>query len=569
MSLSSLRSRVSQLESDLRTVEAYNRELCNELSIVENGVAHANNTLESYNMYIQNTLDSSDNIIHSSHQKIVDSIAVQAEIERMYVRFKNIELANKKIRKANSDIYYDFANYRTVRKIVHGIMDNLDMNMVSDKAIHKAVEKQHLQSPDYWLTCVLISVMAWKNNDKELAERATAKAISFDKKLSAIFYMLFNLRMKRNDAAVKWFETYQECDQKGSDNRTFLVLFSLYNNTDEEATGEDFRNKISDYINNTIQLSRQNSGYNESEIITGIFIQFMRMQIPESFNYALLSKYCLTFGELTNNMVRVKNNINILDFILKTINVAETRVNFLLKNYVSEIIAIPNQIEQSTYEEIAYNEMIIKLDGNVDEAKIRHEVQKSKAANPLNLVAEMASWVYERDNQDITGHMRKHMFTLTKNIQKSATEAYAQDYRNRNKTTLPIKINDYAADVNFNQENSEIAKAEAFYYDIRDNNLSTIKDWPAYLGLGLAILAIVGGIALTTILFAVAAICIGYGVFALLNNNAQRRQLELACTDSIRTTTDILSKLFTEFASYQQQFNEYDAYHERIVQELV
>jgi hypothetical protein len=39
------------------------------------------------------------------------------------------------------------------------MMDNLDLNMVKDSVIYKSVEKQHLLTPDYWLTSVLISIM--------------------------------------------------------------------------------------------------------------------------------------------------------------------------------------------------------------------------------------------------------------------------------------------------------------------------------------------------------------------------------------------------------------------------
>lgn len=62
----------------------------------------------------------------------------------------------------------------------------------------------------------------WRNDDKELADRAMDRAIKLDKKNSAIFYMLFNLRMGREEAALKWFYTYQECDLKGSDQRALL-----------------------------------------------------------------------------------------------------------------------------------------------------------------------------------------------------------------------------------------------------------------------------------------------------------------------------------------------------------
>lgn len=56
--------------------------------------------------------------------------------------------------------------------------------MVSDQTITRSVEVQHLQTPDYWLTCVLISVMAWRNDDKELADRAMDRAIKLDKRIA-------------------------------------------------------------------------------------------------------------------------------------------------------------------------------------------------------------------------------------------------------------------------------------------------------------------------------------------------------------------------------------------------
>ena len=149
MSNYDLKSKLNQLESQLRQAERVNAELRGELSTVERGVSRAHKELEDYNDRIRGTLDNCNGAMTSSHQRVIDAIEVQGEIERMYVRFKQMELANKKIRAANNKKYYDFANYRTVRKIVQGIMDNLDVNMVSDKTITKSVEVQHLQTPDY------------------------------------------------------------------------------------------------------------------------------------------------------------------------------------------------------------------------------------------------------------------------------------------------------------------------------------------------------------------------------------------------------------------------------------
>ena len=246
MSLADLQNYANALQNQVNQLENENRELMHELSVVERGVLGAMNELEAFNAKIRNTFDYCANSMTYSHDKAVQSIVVQGEIEELYTRFKQIELANKKIRACNNKKYYDFANYRAVRKIVQGIMDNLDLNMISNRTIFKAVEVQHLQTPDFWLTCSLIAVMAWKNDDKRLADRALAEAIKLDKKNTSLFFMLFNLRVDREDAALKWFESFQECEMKGSDEDTFLMLFTLITKTKYRKGAE--RNEISKII---------------------------------------------------------------------------------------------------------------------------------------------------------------------------------------------------------------------------------------------------------------------------------------------------------------------------------
>jgi hypothetical protein len=568
MSLQNLKSEVSRLERRLSREQSINRELRNELATVANGVSRAHSTLENYNLHIQNTLQNSDNVIHSSHQRVIDAIALQGEIEKLYIRFKNIELANKKIRAANNKKYYDFSNYRTVRKIVQGIMDNLDVNMVSNQTITKSVEVQHLQTPDYWLTCVLISVMAWKNDDKELADRAMARAISLDKKHSAIFYMLFYLRLNRNEAALKWFTPYQECEPKGSDQRTFLMLFSLMSKTIAESVDEKTRNQIFAYINHVIVSCAQAEGYSEDDIISKIRHNYSRMQPSEQIEYALLRKYCGAFNELTANMMRAKNNINILEFILKTVNVPIEQRNEFLKGYIDELISNPNQVEESIYEEIAYNELVIRLEGDVDTAKARFEAEQQKAKNDINLISEMIDWIYERDNQEVKGQIRLNMFTLTKALQEKAVETYTGDYRSRRINAAPVTINDYSTTVDFRQESDEINKIETHYTSIKDSALSEVKDWKAFIGFGTAVLAAAGAFFAGFWLLALTAVGIGFGVFVLLSNKSKRKLLELTCRDNIRVAKDVLQKLFIEFKQYQEQFNEYDSYHDQIVNEF-
>lgn len=568
MSNYELKSRLNQLESQLRQAERVNAELRGELSTVERGVSRAHKELEDYNDRIRGTLDNCNGTMTSSHQRVIDAIEVQGEIERMYVRFKQMELANKKIRAANNKKYYDFANYRTVRKIVQGIMDNLDVNMVSDKTITKSVEVQHLQTPDYWLTCVLISVMAWKNDDRELADRAMARAIKLDKKDSAIFYMLFNLRMGRDEAALKWFYTYQECDLKGSDQRTFLMLFSLVSKTLVENVEDSTKNEIFAFIKKVIDANMRASGYSEADIVNQILQYLNRMQPSDQLQYSMLRKYCTEFDQMSAVMMKAKNNIGILEFILKTVNVPVEQKNTFLKGYIDELIATPNQTEKDVYDEIAYNELIIRYEGEVETAKEVFSAEQTKKANNLNLIAEMIDWIYECEAQDINGQIRMNMFTLTKALQEQAVDAHVEDYRSRRKVTHNVTIGEYTTEVNFKREDEEYSKVASYFTGKRDDAIAALKNWKAFIGFGVGIASAVGAFFVGYWLFAVALIGAGYGAGVMLSNKSQIKHLEQKCAESIRSTSDILQQLFSEFSKYQAELDEYDSYYERIKNEF-
>ena len=564
MSNYALQSELNALESELSQAQQINRELRGELSTITNGVSNANKELSDYNSKIRNTLDNCNGTMNSSHQRVVDAIALQGEIEVLYTRFKHVELANKKIRECNNKKYYDFANYRTVRKIVQGIMDNLDVQMVSDKTITKSVEVQHLQTPDYWLTCVLISVMAWRNNDKELADRAMARAINLDKKNSAIFYMLFNLRMGRDEAALKWFYTYQECELKGSDQRTFLMLFSLVSKTLSDTVDENTKNEVFSFIKKIIDANMKASGYDEDEIIARIKHYFNRMQPSDQLQYSMLRKCCGEFDQLTSTMMQAKNNINILEFILKTSNVPEEQKNTFLKGYIDELIASPNQAEKEVYDEIAYNELVIKLEGDVTAAKEQFDAEQTKKANDLNLIAEMIDWIYERESQEVNGQIKLSMFTLTKMLQEKAAESHVEDYRARRKNNYAATLGEYSTTINFKREDEEYDKIKKFYTEKKDAELATIKAWPAYIGFGVAVAALIGCFFVGFGLLVFTLGGAGYGAFKLLSNKSHVKQCEQKCEENIKATSETMSKLFAEFKQYNKELDEYDAYYEQI-----
>lgn len=568
MSNQLLRAEISRLESQLHDIERKNEQLRAEIGAAVNGVNQAEQNLSAYNQQIRSSLDRASNVINDSTQRALEAYELQGQIDQLYTRYKQVELANKKIRALNNKKYYDFQNYRVVRKIVKGMMDNLDLHMVSDAVIYKSIERQHLLTPDYWLTCVLISIMAWRADDRLLADRALESAYRLDTKNSSIFYMIFNLRMEREESAVKWFLEYQKCELKGGDEHTFLMLFSLISKTLSDQVDEEISGMISDYIHKLMTAQAKKTGYREEDIVTALRQHMLKFMRTESYDLPLLAKYCTNYASIERMLNLAGNNYNILAFILKTVHVSAAERNTYLKEYLNELLAKPNDAEIETYREIEYQERVIEMGGDIEGAKASFDEELARRDGEFDLISTMIGWVYDFSNEDVNGQMRLNMFTLLKSFQEKAAASYFAGYRDMYRTVDSVSILDYCADVDFMDEAGETVKAENRYQEQQKQELSHIKNLPAYLSLAAGVAC--GGMAFFVHPFLFAGLGIGavIGAGLLLSNRFRRKNVILKMQKQKESVLGILHQLFAEHEKMRRLYEGFDEISGKIVEEL-
>lgn len=568
MSNYELKAKVNRLESQLHEIERKNDQLRSEINSTVNSVNQAESNLTDYNQHIRSSLDNATGVINNSINRALDAYELQGQIDKLYTRYKCVELANKKIRALNDKKYYEFNNYRTVRKIVQGMMDNLDLNMVSDAIIYKSIEKQHLMTPDFWLTSALISIMAWKSDDKVLADRAMDVAFKLDPKNSSIFYMIFNLRMDRNQAAVKWFLEYQKCELKGNDEHTFLMLFSLISKTLSDNVDDETSRLISDFIHRLIVECAEKEGYSEDDIVSFIQHHMRNFMRTESYELPLMAKYCGDYGNVTRLLNLASNNFNILEFILRSVNVPIAERNTYLKEYLKELLAKPNDVEIDTYNEIEYNELVIRMSGDVEGAKARFEESLSHREENFNIISTIIDWVYDFSNEDINGQMRLNMFTLIKTLQEKAADLYFSKYRSMYKAIHPVNIFDYSTDANLANESGEISKIESFYQDRRREELATVKDLSAYIAFVVGVACGVAAFFVHLLLLVGAGIGAVMGAGIIISNKYKRKNIILKIQTQKNNVLDIMHKLVLEHEKMKELYTGFDGVSTRILEEL-
>lgn len=464
---------------------------------VVNSVNQAERELSSYNEHVRDSLDHATGVINHSINTSLSAYELQGQIDQLYTRYKHVELANKKIRTLNNKKFYDFNTYRTVRKIVQGMMDNLD------------------------------------------------------------------LHMGREEAAVKWFLEYQRCDLKGSDENTFLMLFSLISKTLSDTVDEETCRLIFAYIHRLIAEGTEKAGYREEQVIGVIRQRMQNLMQTEAYELPLLATYCKDYSTIVKMLNLAKNNSNILEFILKVVHVPVAEKNTYLKEYLNELLEKPNSVEIATY-----NETIIRMGGDVKAAKEVFDREIERRESELNIISSMIGWIYDMGNEDINGQMRLNMFTLLKRLEEKAADSYFQMYRNMYRDVHPVQILDYASEADFSNESGEIQKAESFYEEQQRQEMDAVKNTSAYIAFGVG--ALCGAAAFFTDLLLLTGlgigVCVGAGLLAA--NSFKKKNIALRIQKSKTDVTDILHKLFGEYGDMTKLYRELDGVSEKIVGEL-
>ena len=572
MSNADLINERNRLQSVLHQLEAENRQYEAEVNHTVSGLHSIYNGLTEYKTNVNNTLLRAKSQLDSSEQTAENAYGLQQQIEALYPLYKNMEEADKRIRELNNVKYYEFKNFRMVRKIMQGLMDNLDFNLINDELIYKAVEKEHLQAPNFWLTCALLSFMGWKNDNRDHAERAIAEAYRISPKDSCVFYMIINLRLGREEAALKWLSLFEQQDLKNSDHEVFLMMFSLISKTVYENVSTDVRLRVEGFVNRVINECITKEGYDAETIFQKVSGHLRESCNSTAHAYPALQQYAKEYSQFSELLCYAENNANILERIRQIINGRVEDRNAFLKQYVDKLLEKPNQVEKDTYDEIEYNEMIIMYKGDKAAATLAYNEKKQKEEEEINIVSEMINWIHAPEKDGVNPQMRRNMFVLMKDFEQNGYTRYREKYQAMYRYRFNIQVGGYSSEADLTNPSAETQKVGNYFRGVLAENLSKISDVMAYILFVIAGVALIGGII-------IGGAFIGIGVFAmvvaaigavvkLFANRTQRANLTKDCERSISNVSAIIHKLAEEFRKANTEYLQMDAIAEDIYDEF-
>ena len=564
-----MRAELSSLQGQLATIQRENAQFAAEISAVCGAVGTATGALVETNNHISSTLQTGTSRLANAHATALSTQELQGEISWIYERLKRMELANKRIRELQNKRYYEFKTYRQVRKIVQGVMDNLDFNMVSLDLIEKAIEKNHLQTPDYWLTCVLLAVVSWMDGSRERAQRALDQALQLDKKRTAAFLLIFNLRMGRDEAAIKWFSVLKDMELVGADKSMVLLFFSLLSRTIKEAVSEGTRQKVIGHVRRLIDQSMTDVGVGREETIARMEKLMVGMCSESAFEYPLMVKHCPAWTSFWSPLVLARNNEKLIGYYGDIMNVTESATNEFLKVYIDEVVAAPSGTEQGVYDEIERNENIISFQGDVDAAEAAWASSKSEAVERLDVVSKMLHWVYDPvGSLEANPQMRLSMFTLMKDLQITSASRYIEHYRAAFVTKTEVVVDGFS--VNADLQNIAAAKSEATAYCNAKcaEDQAAVKDVSAYVAMAAGVALAVAAYWVGPALLAVAALAVVGGFGFIFYNKKEREKISLKWDSITANMQSTLDELGAEFTQYAAEYAEWDMLSDRMLAQL-
>lgn len=572
MDASQLRNAIYDLQRECNRIERENRAMQQEIDVICDSARSASGRLTLSLNAANGALENSKNIIQYADQTLHTISDEQDHIGVLYRGFKNIETANKRIRELNNKIYFEFANFRVVRKLVRAFVDNISLDIVTPELIYKSVEKEHLQSPNFWLSCSMLAIMHWKEDDQNAAERALEQAMQLDERQTALFFMSFNLLLGRKDATLKWFECYQRMEKTGDDARFILLLLHATNL--REDTNDKFTKSIKAYLFDEYKKSVPMN--DRATIVEVVKDHLVQCNSSETFVFDNLRNYVKDYSTMSLSLTMAKDNAAILDFVENTNKVSRGRGYVYIERFISELLDTPDEKERAYTDEIIYNETIIRCVGDLAKAEEMYNQRHQHDVSPLNLMQECVDWLFGNKRAECSEVARSNMFMLCRELIEEAAQMYFNEYRTKNKSIHPVIIKDYSTDMNFSNKSKEISKVEEFYSKKKNSQLATVKNISVIVCLILAAICFAGGVVsliggdgsspvpmiLAFVLMACLVLC---AVVLFFGNKNKRRKIIETNRANLKKAKEIIEHLFDEYGQYQIAFEESDSLASEII----
>lgn len=159
-------------------------------------------------------------------------------------RARNMQFAQTSLVDVRAQLDRKFGHHETVRRNTIGMLQAMDVGIVTEATLRQAAEHLMIDAPGYWLAPVQVALAAWIQDDPAIADRALLAAASRDPNKTALFFSLVLARYERHKATAQWIKEYFRGQNRTALSRDFTVVLDAVT---QGALGANCRGLVADH----------------------------------------------------------------------------------------------------------------------------------------------------------------------------------------------------------------------------------------------------------------------------------------------------------------------------------
>lgn len=498
------------------------------------------------------TLNFKQDHLESELVKLADSFADFVEAD---LKHKALQLAETRQGNLKQDLQIKFGYYAEVRRMATGILQGVDIGIISDDTLKFTTEEVMIKAPGYWLAPALVSLAAWVRNDKNTNEKALNESLKRDDYKTTLFFMMVMRRLTRNDASIKWLERYFIHQNPHNLDREFIIILeAVTTGVFPPAARQLMMINVKNWLD---QLTQGDTFINEQK---SQWVKFFEAMGPLSDGkYPLLEKFAPNWNQLENSLKEAKTH-GILDAHFKSIISSSADFSKGVKVQLDEILSLLvtnfDDEELPLQEQVRFNQLIIQMDGDKAAAQAVMDAEKHIFDEQVDFLQLLTNASFNPELSGATKVTQALAVSISQPWIVEAHNTFTAQSRNKIPQYVELSIDDFKTATKDGSEEIELLKEqEQFYKNILETQLANLS-FP-YAGVIIGILVGLLGIWALSIHIIVGIIGIGIGgviVWNSINNHKKAKNKIIENIEERKTKAkEVLRGCIAETVDYRKE----------------
>lgn len=389
---------------------------------------------------------------------------------------KELQLAETRIVKVRQDLEVTYGHYADVRRRATGILQALDVGIVTHETIQSTTEDVMMAAPGYWLAPTLVALAAWGRDDRALAERALQEALRRDLNKATLFFALVLRRFDRRPTSARWLGHFFARQDPRALTRDLVVLIDA---VATGAFGHEAKALISESIDEwltTLATGRdfevaQRQRWQKALVALTPAVaadQYFALR-SNSPNWSVLE---VSLSAVRRNEPIKQHFASIFDGNLAVPHAINEHIDGLLRSLVSDF----DSEELPLRQEEAFLQAVIDTGGDKDQARAQFDVAQEALVETVDFMTLLTNAAMQAEYAGASQGTQRLAVALSRDWLIDAFDGLVAATRSAAPQSVDIQLNGWKGEVQDGVDQNMLMKDLTVHMDRKtEDAVSAIK----------------------------------------------------------------------------------------------